>query len=169
MQGSPTPAEEDEMIRLARAKAGGAVVHRVETLCAAYRIFAELVRSAEEGAAEIFQRVEAALQAYIRTGELPPPEWNGLTSFPEAHHEAPGIEFPELSNLSGWSTQQLTEFSYQLREESARLRNETAKLSAQAAMLCDLSKGLVAGLKRGIDMSQSQRVARYQGLVPKSA
>ena len=169
MQGSPTPAEEDEMIRLARAKAGGAVVHRVETLCAAYRIFAELVRSAEEGAAEIFERVEAALQAYIRTGELPPPDWTGLTAFPEPRDEQRFIEFPQLSNLSGWSTQQLTEFSYQLREESARLRNETATLSAQAAMLCDLSKGLVAGLKRGIDISRSERLAKQRHLLPKSA
>jgi hypothetical protein len=106
MQGSPTPAEEDEMIRLARAKAGGAGVHRVETLCAAYRIFAELVRSAEQGAAEIFERVEAALQTYIRTGELPPSEWTGLTSLPEAHHGRRASNFRNsvMTSLAGQSS-----------------------------------------------------------------
>lgn len=71
MRRVPTAAEEQDLIRRARYRAGGADVHQVANLCAAYHLYVKMVMAGEVDAAQGFEEVSTRLQAYVRTGRLP--------------------------------------------------------------------------------------------------
>ncbi len=112
-------AERHDLIRQARARASGADVHRVESLCAAYVLFLALAEKGELVERECDQ-VEAALQAYVHTGRLPSAEW--IIPGSSRRIGAPLIPFRE------GTVQSVFEESRRLRERSRMLRGASREL-----------------------------------------
>ena len=106
-------AEQNSLLRRARARASGADVHRVDTLCAAYLLFLNLLKAGESVRRECDQ-LESALLSYIHTGRLPAPEWTFTTS-------NGSIAIPLIPFGKGTAKDVFAE-SRRLREQSRDLR-----------------------------------------------
>jgi len=129
-------AEQNSLLRRARARASGADVHRVDTLCAAYLLFLNLLNAGEAVQPECDQ-LEGALLSYIHTGRLPSPEW----TFPTSNRS---FAIPLIPLGKGTAENVFAE-SRRLREQSRRFREQVH----EGEKGCNRSRGIRKKEARG--------------------